>query len=696
VRCEVAERFLSAAMDDPAEPVPVDAAAHAAGCPRCSAFGERAWRLRHSIRFEVAEPVPDLVPAIMARVAAEAGRAQSDARFALGRTAEAPAAPAADVPATLMPGGVPVSSGSRRGTAWRRAVGLAAAIGLVAGYLVTAGVRGPQVRGGRALAEEIPHRLVVAAVSLGGYRATFDVTERHWARAVPVRTFVASIAFRSPEDLRVEVRDTTSYPPGNWIPNDLHLVSDGRTWLARGPQSCPQGTPPSCPGRAEITRLVEHRIPFDGQTSLPTDVIVPMTVLAAQDRVEVVGRGRVGGRDAIGVALAEHDALPLWGFLEFLGSWRPFFPQDRVVVWLDARTWFPLKYQVVPAAGAARRLWTRQVGLPPEPPDRPVFTAVARKFATTPPPEAAFAIPAAGGDVLPVDEGFRHSAGVAGRVPAPGWLDGLRKVEAGVVEGPGQPAGPSERADSGPGVGSGEAAASAGVRIVAFARGLAWLTVEEVRGWRSASPFGVGPFAEPVRLRRGPAAYEPASGTEPRRVALHTAGAEYLLSTNLPRPALLRIAASLPVRPLSPPAAWSVRRSPEATVRTGLDPSAALAAAGFDALRPGWLPAGYRAAGAQTLTAPGVRGVTVVYRRPAAELDGVGLALYQAAGETLPPPTESDVFEVRVEGTAARWAPQDHRLEWVQSGVYRSLTGPAFDLGSLVRVADSLQPVEGP
>src|SRR5438874_3988005 len=118
-------------MDDAAERVPDDVAAHAAGCPRCSEFSERARRLRNAVRFEVAAPVPDLVPAIMARVEAEAGRERA---------------------------GAPPGAGRGPGTGWRRAVGLAAAIGLVAGYLVTSGIRGLQVRGGRARAEEIPHR----------------------------------------------------------------------------------------------------------------------------------------------------------------------------------------------------------------------------------------------------------------------------------------------------------------------------------------------------------------------------------------------------------------------------------------------------------------------------------------------------------------------------------------------------------
>jgi hypothetical protein len=193
-----------------------------------------------------------------------------------------------------------------------------------------------------------------------------------------------------------------------------------------------------------------------------------------------------------------------------------------------------------------------------------------------------------------------------------------------------------------------------------------------------------------VRLRTGPAVYEPASDALPRRVAIHTADGELLLSTNLPRSTLLRIASSMPVAALAQPASWRVHRSAGGSVTNGLTPSAALADAPFDALGPSWLPGGYLPAGAQAFTAPGVAGVTVVYRRPAAELDGVGLALYQASGEVLPPPTDDDQVQVRVRGTVARWSPAEHRLEWVEAGIYRSLTGPAFDLGSLVRVADSL------
>src|SRR6476659_1809911 len=100
-------------MDDPAGTVPGDVATHAAGCSRCGGFSHGAWQLRRLARFEVSPAVPDLVPEIMAAVRREAGR---------------PAAPVGEPPAER--------GGSR--VVWRRAVGLAAAVGVVAGFLVTA------------------------------------------------------------------------------------------------------------------------------------------------------------------------------------------------------------------------------------------------------------------------------------------------------------------------------------------------------------------------------------------------------------------------------------------------------------------------------------------------------------------------------------------------------------------------------
>ncbi|HXF57448.1 MAG TPA: hypothetical protein VNO34_07770, partial [Actinomycetota bacterium] len=187
-----------------------------------------------------------------------------------------------------------------------------AAVGLFVGFVLTAGGLVPirQVNLA-ALAQEIPRHLVETAVGLEGYRATLEVTERNWTRAVRERRFLMDVAFRAPEALRVEVRDLTAYPSPAWPRNDLLLVTDGRQWVASGPDPCPAPALPACPSAGPVRRAVVGRPPFHGWSAAPTDLIVPMTVLAAQDRVQVVGPGRAAARDAVVVQLEFRDASPL-------------------------------------------------------------------------------------------------------------------------------------------------------------------------------------------------------------------------------------------------------------------------------------------------------------------------------------------------------------------------------------------------
>jgi hypothetical protein len=418
---------------------------------------------------------------------------------------------------------------------------------------------------------------------------------------------------------------------------------------------------------------------------MPTDVIVPMTVLAAADRVRVLGPDRVGNRSAVAVQLAYQDATPLFAYLTFLGSWRPLYPQDRVVVWLDHETWFPLRYEVFPAAGTERAQWARQAGLPRERPDQPVFEALARSVSTSAPPRKAFAVPRAGGvGVSTLDEGFEdlpvyvlETAGTPPRPPRPSWTAGLRLVRYGLL----------------PATGSRPYRES----VQGYADGVAWLTVTQVTGWNERRAFGVGPFAQRVELPSGiRALYEPATSTDARRIALHTGRAEYLIEGNLPLAGLARVAGSLPVRAVAEPQRWRVHRWSGGVVEDGLTVRQAVRNMRFPVLLPGRLPAGYRAAAAETVRTSDVQGLTVVFRRPGAELDGVGLRLYQAAGQSLPPPSSADERLVGVRGATGRWSPQEHQLEWVEAGVYRSLAGPSFALGGMLRVADSLRPPEGP
>lgn len=649
MRCETVQRSVSVAMDRGPRPSPEERD-HVRTCPACSRFSARAWRVRELARFEVAPPVPDLVPAIMESVRREGGRATG--RLGIGR------------PRRRRPDAL----------AWRLAAAALVA-GLVVGFVLTAGGVPRRTGLSPALAAEIPLRLQRAAQGLDGYRATFELAEANWHPAVPRRAFRAEVSFRSPESLRVEVEDLTDYPDSSWPRNDLLLVTDGPRYAVSGAARCSPAAVPACPPAAE-PEAVANRPPFDPGTPAPTDVVVPMTVLAASDRVDVRGTDTVAGREAVVVELAFQDAVPLFQHLRVRGSWRPFFPQDRVLVSLDRATWFPLRYEVFPADGDERSLWAAQAGLPWEDPDVAVFRATARSLSTTPPGPEAFAVP---DDPGASDGGFRDiPAAAIGAHPdtallMPAQTEGLRAWRMGAFA-------TSE-------------SRTYHETVLAFSQGLRWLTVTRVTGWDRPHPFGVGPFAEPVRLGPGVGYYEPATAGTPRRLGLHTAHGEFLVATDLPRASLLRIAATLPVEGRPVPEGWRVRRSPVGRVEEGLSPEAALHRAGIQALLPAALPDRYRAVAAQVFDVAGSRGLTIAFRREAAEMDGVGILLSQTEGQhVLPPPTGGDEQALRVRGVQARWSPEEHLLEWIEDGRYVSLSGPSFDLTRLIAIAESLRP----
>jgi len=626
-----------------------DVERHAETCPTCSRFRAEAWRVRTAVRFEVVPAVPDLVPSIMAAVRADV-RAPATVRFTRRRRRPASA------------------------QRFVRATAVAAVAGLIVGFVVGAGGIFPRrAPSTEALAADIPRELVKASEQITSYRATFDVREMHWTGAVPRRTFVVSLAYRAPESFAVRVDDTTAYPSAAWPRNDLSLRTDGRAWRMEGPDPCPAPALPDCPRAAPISEVVTGRPPFDPRTPMPTDVILPMTTLAAMDRVQVLGPDRVGRRDAVAVQMTYQDARPLFDGMQFLGSWRPFYPQDRVVVWLDRTTWFPLRYSAFPAAGPSREHWATQHALPIEPPTAAVFTATVRSLSTNrPPPPSSFAVTTGPGARA---EGFQDSPLSAASGPSrvaglPPWRTGhLAATEARPYE----------------------------QTLTAYADGLSWLTVTRVGRWPQHRLFGVGPFAERVVLPggRGVAYYEPAGEDRPRLLALHTASAEVLLASDLPRARLIGAAGSLDLRGLPIPDMWRVHRWSGGTVEDGLTVTQALSRVSFPAWLPRTLPPGYRAVAAQVVTAPGSQGLTIPFRRPAAELDGVGILLYQATGQGLAPPTSADVQAVMVRGVTGRWNPGEHRLEWLEGSVYRSVTGPAFDLPALLAVAGSLGPPRG-
>lgn len=647
MRCEVSERELSARLDGEVDRG-LEAALdeHLGTCPSCRAFQEGGRRLREVVRLQPAAPVPDLVPEIMAAVREEALRARR--------------LPDTRRPRGLLPPG------------WARPAAALVA-GFVAAVLLLGGL--PVLRRpgpAPALATEIPRLVVQAARGITTYRATFEIEEQNFREEVPLRRLVSRVAFGAPEGFHVVVRDLTSYPSVEWPRNDLSLTVDGGRWSVAGPATCPRESLPACPTVGRDERAVRGREPFDGDAPLPTDIVLPVRTLSGSDRVEVVGEGSVLGRATVVLRLAYADAVPLFAYLQAGGLWRPFFPRDEVLVSLDRETWFPLAYEVRPAGSAERDAWAQRHGLPPEPPGQRVFHARALSFDPSPgrvriPPPPATGARDAGFRDVHFDELARES-GLEPLVPS--RQAGLEPYRAGIFVAEGRP--PDEV-------------------LLSYTKGLAWLKIRQTARWPEPALYGdVGALASPIDLPGGGIAYyEPATATLGRRLSIHAEEGDLYLESNLPLPRLLEVAGSLPVRGIEVPDEWLERRWRGGSVREQVPIEQAIGLVP-DLLLPTHLPPDYRLWTNRVVLAGEEVGVTTYFRRPGAELEGIGIRLHQAPGAGLPPPMDPDVVAVLVRGVTGRYSPTRGELEWVEDGVYRSLRAATLDLAGLLRIAESL------
>ena len=613
MRCEAAELELSARLDgEPDRAVAQQVDAHLEGCTSCRAFLAGAEQLRVATRVRAAVPVPDLVPQIMDAVSLPAR------------------------PTRL--------SGAPRRVWLPRAAAFAAGL-LVASILfgeLPALRRGPSP----ALATEIPDEVAAATREITSYRATFEITERNFHPRVPRREFTAEIRFRAPERFRASISDRTAYPSDAWIPNDILLAIHESRWLLDAPRTCPREALAGCELVGRDVQAVVGRAPFEGDTALPTDIVLPVRTLVDIGRVQVVEETTALGRDAVVVALDYHDATPLFSYLHAAGTWRPFFPHDQVFVTLDRESWFPLAYEVRAGSSIERSVWATRQGLPPEPSGTLLFRARASSLGEG--PGATWQAlrplgPSARSHGFVDKPASSIESRIGGTPPLPTALAGLEPYASGLV----------------------------GDRFVfAYARGLGWLTVSGPIGGNAETPS----LAMPVELARGLGLYEPSTSEHGRRMTILGSERDLVLETNLPREQLLEIASSTPVSGLAPDELTQDLEDARHAVRSLLVPTPP--------------PSGYRlwAVDARPGTA------TLHYLRPGSELDGLGIRLYQSRGAELPPPLDLEVVGVRVRGVAGRYSAERAELEWVENGVYRSLRAAALDLAGLVRVAGSLEP----
>ena len=554
------------------------------------------------LRAQPAEPVPDLSGEILARVERLRGP----------------------------------RPGSRRQRVRVAGIAAAAAALLVAGAALPFVERPPHL----AAAGEIAREVRAAARTLPSYRATFAVVERGWHPRVPVRRMRASVSFLAPERFRLEIRDRTRYPStGSWPRNDVVLVSAPRAWSIREPWSCPQGGLPRCAVGVERRRIVARQ-PFDGAGSLPTDIIVPLETLASSGGFTVLGEDRVLGRPAYRLLLPYRRAAPLVASLQAGGTWRSFEPFDRVHLWIDRETWFPLRFEVRRGDGPTL-LGVRALS----------FTG------SRSPARSAFRVSRAG---LAKDAGFRERSRLRSRSPS--YVAGLEPYRHGVT--------------------------ATGQEIRTYAEGLTWLKVT----YDDPTRPDLLTTAEEVRLgRSGYAYFQPAAGwaeegPSRRRVDVFGREARVHLESNLARAELLRVARSLGVR----------GRRLSGTVRRGgvlvkrLRPEAAL---DFPfVLTPTYLPQGYEPGSAfLTRSREGRRTVTIYYRRAEADFDGFGIRITEGRPVSLLPPSSESLHSFPVAGRTVRWSEERGEAEWLDGSSYRAVAAPSFGWEIAARIIEGLR-----
>ncbi|MGH2807090.1 MAG: zf-HC2 domain-containing protein [Actinomycetota bacterium] len=572
---------------------------HLSTCAECRAYEASLRKVKRSLRLQPAPDVPDLTASIVAAVAEQGPRARTwDAWRSRGRTA---------------------------------------LVAAVIAALVVLGASLPSPNGSDVAVADLAQKVRAAAKEITTYHAVYTITERGWHRSVPVRRMEAEVWFAAPESMRLSVRDHTRYPGPGWPKNDIDLVASETRWWIREPSSCPTPALPGCALRPEVEeRALVHRQPFDGTSPVPTDIILPLETIASGEGISIEGRDQVAGRTAVHVVIPYWQAVPLVTSLQPGGSWRAPDPLDRVDLWLEEDTWFPLRFEIHHNGVTAPLLEVNASAF-----ERPEEL-----------PVDVFRVPRSG---IVRDGGFNGDARVKATL-SPSYRSGLREYREG---------------------------ATSGLQgVVSYARGMSWLKV--ATDGRTSPSFETA-TGELVRIGDGFGLYQPATELLRRRVDIFGPDVHVYVESNLPRAELLKVASSIDVR------GKRIDRLREGTGTTVTRLSRIEAAAHPIALMPTYLPSGYRHS--TSLLSESRRGARLItlYRRAEAEFEGFGIRITRAQGTTSLPPSSEDLLNVRIGDIRARWSSERSELEWIDGGSYTAVAVPAFDLEMAVRVADGLR-----
>ena len=580
-RCDQAMLEISVAHDEGTELSPVTAD-HVGDCHDCSTFAARIYDLGALLSRGEYHRTPDLTPAVMERV-------------------------------------------TRRRTQWW-SIAAVALVGLLVGALI--GGVGTRLDVGQA--QDLTELFHNAGTDLEGLSADVVVVERGLHPTVPERVYTGTIDYVAPEQLSIELLDTTDYPHANWLANDVRLtISNGDTIAIAG-SPCPVAALPDCLV-TPATRALRDQPPFDDGVLLPLEIAGPGRSLTRPSGIEVLGTTDLDGIPAIQVR-STVAAVELIGAFTDHGAWRELHATDSVLMWLDEETLVPLRVEVFATSSPERELWQLRHDYDDEPQDdAPILIIELSNFVPEP------------GHVeieMPGDAPSREFVDGDVDVPRPILPAGFEPHRSGFWLLP----------DGGR------------VELASWNDGRSWLMVEVAIDWEEPRLFGLSlPFVEPVDLGGGSVGYLAPTGDA---LAIHSETSEVLVSGSIAAETLVGVARSLGIRGLEVPSSWQ-----EASTVEVVDLPAGTLVPEIE----GWSVLGRIEATGTTilLTGTGARSVIVS----------------QSPGDRLEPPTGPDYTEVEVRGVDGRYNASEATLEWVEDGQVIRLRSETVGLAELVDLA---------
>jgi hypothetical protein len=506
-----------------------------------------------------------------------------------------------------------------------------AAVALV-GILIGALVGGVGSRFDVVQAQDLDDRFHAASPSVRSLTANLLVVERGWHPEVPERVYTGTLAYAAPEQLVIDLADTTSYPGVDWTRNDVRLeISDGDV-VSFASTRCPVAAIPGCLRPATTTAIRDQK-PFDDGLLAPLEIVGPGRSLSWWSGMEVVGTPELEGRSTIQIE-ATVAGVDLIRAITDRGAWRELHPTDRILLWLDEETLIPVRLEVFAAGSAERELWQIRRGYDDDPSGEPIF-------------------------IIQMDDLTTGGGGIEVSVPddaaSGGFVDGVVEVPEPELDA----AFNRHRSGTWPLPDGGV------VDVAAWSDGRSWLMVEATDDWDEPHLFGMSALlVRQVDLGNGSVGYLDPNGG---KFAIHGRDNDVLVSGSVPEEVLVDAGRSLGIRGLRTPDDWDqssvvdIDRLPSGTLIPDID---------------GWSILGH-VEGDQIsilMTGAGRRTVHII----------------QTPGLRLDPPIGPDVSIVEVRGITGRSNSAAASLEWVEGDRIIQMRSDTVSIGELHDIAEAL------